>query len=448
MKSDVVVIGGGVAGLATGALLAKQGLRITVLEKGNQAGGRAYAYADKGFTLNYGAHAIYRPESGLLAQVMGRLGRPVPACNYPDAAKAFWADGERWGSLSNKPHQALTSKLFPLATKARLGPLMLTLRAANYEKIPVEMPWGEWIDAHTSDPLLRRFLAAFSVVNTYSGQPRDLSARGVVRHLKENLFARDYAGYMHGGWGVMLDAFADEIRAGGGAIVTGARVRSLELRDGRAVAALTDDQRYEADAFVCTLPPQDAPEIAGEGSPLAAELRPYAGMQDTRVVAIDLGLSRRIRTDLTFAFDIAQELYYSIHSEVTPDLAPEGSQLLHCLAYLSPEDAASDSAVERRYGELLAGLDRFFRDWRDSVVIERTMKNVRVTAARRTPAQYAPGGVPLRARSAANLWFANDARDLPYFLSLTCLAAAMEVAEALPSELRAPAAAPPIAVRA
>ena len=39
MKTDAIVIGGGVAGLATGALLAKQGKRVTVLEKGNQPGG-------------------------------------------------------------------------------------------------------------------------------------------------------------------------------------------------------------------------------------------------------------------------------------------------------------------------------------------------------------------------------------------------------------------------
>ncbi len=64
MKSDVVIIGGGLAGLSTGALLAKQGKGVTVIEKGNQPGGRAYAYEEKGFTLNYGPHAMYLPESG------------------------------------------------------------------------------------------------------------------------------------------------------------------------------------------------------------------------------------------------------------------------------------------------------------------------------------------------------------------------------------------------
>ena len=84
MKYDAVVIGAGITGLATGALLAKQGKRVIVLEKGNQPGGRAYTYEDKGFTLNYGPHAVYRPASGLLADVMRRLGAPLPRHGFPD----------------------------------------------------------------------------------------------------------------------------------------------------------------------------------------------------------------------------------------------------------------------------------------------------------------------------------------------------------------------------
>ena len=92
MKSDVVIIGAGMAGLATGALLAKQGKRVTVLEKGNVVGGRAYCYEEKGFTLNYGPHAVYRPYTGYLNDVMTRLGREVPKCDFPSTSRSFWAD--------------------------------------------------------------------------------------------------------------------------------------------------------------------------------------------------------------------------------------------------------------------------------------------------------------------------------------------------------------------
>jgi hypothetical protein len=104
------------------------------------------------------------------------------------------------------------------------------------------------------------------------------------------------------------------------------------------------------------------------------------------------------------------------------------------MAYLSPEDAASDVAAARRKEELVAGLDRFFPEWREAAVVERTLPNARVNSARRTPDQYGANAMPLRAASASNLYYANDARDLPYMLTLTCLAASMEVADTIAKE--------------
>ena len=114
MKSDVVIIGGGIAGLATGALLAKQGKRVVVLEKGNQPGGRAYAYEEKGFTLNYGPHAMYRPYTGSWARSWRASAAPSPNATSPTPTAATGRIGDRFASLGAKPHQLMTTKLFPL----------------------------------------------------------------------------------------------------------------------------------------------------------------------------------------------------------------------------------------------------------------------------------------------------------------------------------------------
>jgi 15-cis-phytoene desaturase len=430
MKSDVVIIGGGMAGLATGALLAKQGKRVVVLEKGNQPGGRAYTYEDKGFTLNYGPHAMYTPESGILADVMRRLSRTVPKCGYVDPMHVYWADGDRLAVIGAKPHQVLTTKLFSMGERLQVVRFMLAIRSAKTDAISLGTTWRDWVESQTGDPAVRRFANALGTVNSYTRPAADLGAAWLLAHLQRTLFAKDSVGYMSGGFRSMYDVFIDELRASGGTLITGGRVDRLEIEEGRIVAAITPDARYEADAFVCTLPPQDAPAIAPDGSALRAEMEQWAGLEDVRALCMDLGFSRKVRDDLALVFDIERDLYYSVHSYTTPDLAPASGQLLHAMAYLSPEEASSDALLQRRKDELVAGLDVHFTGWREAIAVERTLSAVRVVGTRQTP-ENRKQLVPLRAAAASNLYFAGDARDIPYNLTQIVLASAMEVADAI-----------------
>ncbi len=429
MKTDVIVLGAGVAGLATGALLAKQGKRVVVLEKGNQPGGRAYTYEEKGFTLNYGPHAMYTPLTGVLGDLLRRLEIAPFEYGWPDPLKAAWAIGDRFGTMGAKPHQVLTTPLFPLGSRLQLTKLMAAIKFAKPEQLAGQT-YREWVERHTGDELIRKFALALGVVNTYTRPSGDLDAGFVMRHFQRNVFAKDYVGYMSGGWRTMYDAFRESLESHGGSVVCGARIDRLEITDGRVTAAVTSDIRYEADAFVCTLPPQDAPQIAETGTPLAAELEQWSHADDVRALTIELGFSRRLRTDITFVYDADRDLYYSLHSEVTPDLAPNGSQLLHAMAYLSNDEASDDQAMAVRKAELIDGLNRHFPDWREATVVERSLTGAVVAPVRRTPEQESRR-VPLRSASASNLLFAGDGRDLPYNLSQISLASAMEVADTL-----------------
>lgn len=56
------IIGAGIGGLATSALLAKQGFRVTILEKNSQAGGRMGTFSAQGFTFDTGPSWYLMPE--------------------------------------------------------------------------------------------------------------------------------------------------------------------------------------------------------------------------------------------------------------------------------------------------------------------------------------------------------------------------------------------------
>lgn len=61
-RSRAIVIGGGVSGLATACLLARDGHQVTVLERNDEFGGRAGVWEEAGFTFDTGPSWYLMPE--------------------------------------------------------------------------------------------------------------------------------------------------------------------------------------------------------------------------------------------------------------------------------------------------------------------------------------------------------------------------------------------------
>ncbi len=71
-RSDVAVVGGGLAGLAAATSLARAGRSVVVFERSQRLGGRAMTRDTGGFAFNLGAHALYAAGAG--ARVLAGLG--------------------------------------------------------------------------------------------------------------------------------------------------------------------------------------------------------------------------------------------------------------------------------------------------------------------------------------------------------------------------------------
>ncbi|HEU0092034.1 MAG TPA: FAD-dependent oxidoreductase, partial [Vicinamibacteria bacterium] len=76
-KDPVVVLGGGVAGLAAAYYLAKGGWPVTVVEKSAALGGLCGSFQSHGFTLDHGPHKLYSVVPGILDEIRGLLGEEL-----------------------------------------------------------------------------------------------------------------------------------------------------------------------------------------------------------------------------------------------------------------------------------------------------------------------------------------------------------------------------------
>src|SRR5271165_6975649 len=120
---DVVVVGAGLAGLTAAATATAGGARTLVLEA-HRPGGRARTTERQGFTLNLGAHALYRrgPGARVLADLgVAPTGAPPPLSRYQGSL-----DGALH-QLPTGPSSLLRTSLLGARSKVQLGGFLARL---------------------------------------------------------------------------------------------------------------------------------------------------------------------------------------------------------------------------------------------------------------------------------------------------------------------------------
>lgn len=254
----VVVIGGGIAGLAAAHRLLAGGARVTLLEAGTRLGGKLHAGELAGVPADLGAEALLarRPEAVDLARAVG-LGealQPVAA-----GGAAVWTRG-RLRPLPGGQVMGVPGDLERLAAAEVLSPEGLA-RVGREAELPPAEPGedvaigafvAERLGAEVTDRLVEPLLggvyagdayrlsmraavpqlfAALRAEGTLLGAARAVQSRGAAAAAPGAAPAPVFMG-IEGGVGRLPSAVADAVRAAGGEIVLGAEVASLEPRAG------------------------------------------------------------------------------------------------------------------------------------------------------------------------------------------------------------------------
>ena len=141
-KADVIVIGAGAAGLTAGAILAKEGKRVTVLDRAPYLGGRGMAVPDEGFKLNLGGHLLEDSGSGI-TKVFEYLGKSLVHGPANTDMNVWDHERSRWGSIRDRYS----------GNKDELKKVIKAIVETPYEELD---RWDdrclrEWILQYTSD---------------------------------------------------------------------------------------------------------------------------------------------------------------------------------------------------------------------------------------------------------------------------------------------------------
>jgi len=310
-SKSVIVIGGGLAGLAAGVALADSGFRVRLFEKRPFLGGRATSYVlPNGEHVDNCQHVTFRCCTNL-EDFYQRVG---------SAAKIKFFDclllldpqgrrGELRAGLLPAPFHMLGSFLSfrPLSLSDKLSIARAMLRIL-WEKRKPSRPQDEagismleWLERRgQTQRSIDRFWRPV-LVSALSEELDRIDARyGVDVFWKAVLSNR--TGYRMGVPTIPLAELYEGCRVAiekrGGEVMLRAPVRGLRAKDGAVAAVRFEDGREEtADAYVCAVPHNALPEILPESLRQDESFRNLEKLRVSPITGVHLWFDRQVMTE-------------------------------------------------------------------------------------------------------------------------------------------------------
>jgi phytoene dehydrogenase-like protein len=366
-QKDIVVIGGGVAGLAAATFLARQGKSVRLLEQSHALGGRARTKQQDGFYLNIGPHALYRGGHGL--KILNELGVEVQG-RVPSVSGAYAVKGGVRYTFPAGMVSLLTTNLFNLSAKLETARLLASLPKIDGNAV-MNMSLREWVDREISHADVKDFLMAAFRVSTYSNAPDLMSAGAALEQLKM-AFDKSVL-YLDGGWQTIVDGLADAAKRAGVRIETSAKIESVErdLTGSVRGVRFADGRALMASTVIIASSPSVAVSLVERGH--QTQLARWADEAiPVKAATLDVALRYLPKPKATFALGVDRPLYLSVHS-ATARLAPDGGALIHVAKYLAPDGEDSNETIER---ELEGLLDLVQQGWREALAHRRFLPDL------------------------------------------------------------------------
>ncbi|WP_122090825.1 NAD(P)/FAD-dependent oxidoreductase [Halalkalicoccus subterraneus] len=334
---NVVVVGGGLAGLVCARRLASEGADVTLFEQEPEVGGRVRSTREDGYTFDRGFQVLFTEYPAAKRE----LDYDALDLRYFTPGACLARPGER-SVLSDPlrdPGAALESALnreISLGDKLRTLVLRRQLSTVDPEELfsgGDQSIRAALLERNFSEKFIENFAAPF-----YGGitLDRSLSSSAATFAYTFAMLSRGEIAVPAAGMGAIPDQLVDAARAAGATIETD---REVEVVDGDNVSV--DGESITADAVVVAADPKRARELTGvESIPTEAQ----GCVTQWYSLGAELDAGKRLLLDAAGEDGAPNQIVP--HTAVAPEYAPDGETLLSATFLGEPSD--SDSELTER----------------------------------------------------------------------------------------------------
>jgi phytoene dehydrogenase-like protein len=277
MKSKIIIIGGGIAGLSAGVFGQKYGFETEIFEMHTVAGGQCTAWKRKGYMFDYCIAWLMGSSSGsmnTLWKQLGALSEDIPIIdteifikniNNEDQEFLIYKDMQKWEaylkSIAPEDEKAI-SRMFSIIDKFSLSgdieeimkpkPLRRTLPMLKIflKMLPIMVPMIKY-----GKKSFRQFIKEMGFKNEFLHHflekiYSDENFSAIAFLMMLSLFKDNNAGYPAGGSLNFILRVVNKYQELGGTLSAGKRVKKILIEDGKAIGVELDDGTIHKSDYV------------------------------------------------------------------------------------------------------------------------------------------------------------------------------------------------------
>jgi squalene-associated FAD-dependent desaturase len=311
---DVVIVGGGFAGLSAGVALAERGIRVTLFEGKPVLGGRACSFPDSesGDLVDNGQHVVmgcYHQTLNFLEQIGTRANlitnRNLEIEMLDGPARAGYL---RTAALPGPFHMMLGLMRYKHLTLAqRLGVLRAGMRMLSMRRFARgrlrRMTVAEFLNLTRQSLQARRTFWHPLTIATLNEQPQLASAALLAEVMKRAFFSRrSDSAFLYPAVGLSelyCTAAREFIEKRGGVVVSRAIVDSLEITNGNVSAvSLRDGAKLHAANFIVAVPPAPLLRMLPRAMVSDGFFCKVGQLQSSPIICVHVWLDREVTLSL------------------------------------------------------------------------------------------------------------------------------------------------------
>lgn len=396
---EAVVVGSGVGGMCTAALLAHEGKRVLLAEKRRYLGGRFSTVDHDGYKCATGGLAV--PVGRDMEQVCETVG--VPSGVKKSTRVGMWLDGEVY-DLSKGATRAIIRQVSSGEDEARR--VIDAIDRAMKEELSDDVSFRDWLVQYTQNPLIHGIFQA-TISSLLTVNSHELPAAQYFRFIK--VIAPLTFGFIEGGSIALWNRLADLVREAGGEVWTGAAAEHIRVAGGRVrgVRIRKDRQSRDVDAAVV---------VSNIGPAGTVSLLPQSALDSEYIERIERDMTPTAIMWLHFASDELLMDYSAISvgcsrrvnmidvpSLEADGVAPPGKHLYTVGA--APANSLRPGDIKSEFEEVMKDLDDIFPGFENRcTVLTRTCYRGKWPGFRTAPEKHVGHRTPI-----GNLYNVGDA---------------------------------------